>query len=88
MGLRYKQINRLRQKYRAEGASGLVSKRHGKPSNNRLTEEVKKEAMQIVQSHYKDFGPTLAHEEWRILFRSATVLKGSIRFQVRIDLEF
>jgi transposase len=63
LGLSRKQVNRLCQKYCTEGAIGLASKRQGKPSNNRIAEEVKKEAMEIVESHYKDFGPTLAHEK-------------------------
>ena len=63
LGLSRKQINRLYKKYREEGAGGLASKRAGKVSNNRLGADVKQEAMEIVKAHYKDFGPTLAHEK-------------------------
>lgn len=63
LGLSRKQINRLYKKYREHGAVSLASKRHGKASNNRLADEVKQEAMEIVKTHYKDFGPTLAHEK-------------------------
>jgi len=63
LGLSRKQINQLYKKYREQGAGSLASKRHGKASNNRLADEVKQEAMEIVKTHYKDFGPTLAHEK-------------------------
>jgi len=63
LGLSRKQINRLYKKYREQGAGSLASKRRGKASNNRLADEAKQEAMEIVKTHYKDFGPTLAHEK-------------------------
>jgi hypothetical protein len=40
-----------------------VSKKRGKPSNNRLKEEVKQRAIDLIYSQYRDFGPTLAHEK-------------------------
>jgi transposase len=63
VGLSRKQINRLYKSYREQGVSSLASKRAGKVSNNRLRADVKQEAMEIVKVHYKDFGPTLAHEK-------------------------
>ena len=63
LSLSRKQVNRLYKKYSQQGAVGLSSCRRGKPSNNRLSEEVKQEAMEIVRSRYVDFGPTLAHEK-------------------------
>ena len=63
LGLSRKQVNRLYKKYRQQGVAGLTSQRCGKPSANRLPDELKQEAMEIVGSRYRDFGPTLAHEK-------------------------
>src|ERR1700730_5795949 len=63
LGLSRKQVNRLYKKYREQGPAGLASQRCGKPSANRLSDELKQEAMEIVGSRYRDFGPTLAHEK-------------------------
>lgn len=63
LGLSRKQVNRLYKKYRLQGAAGLASRHGGKPSRNRLSPELKREAMEIVGSRYRDFGPTLAHEK-------------------------
>ncbi|MES0360843.1 MAG: helix-turn-helix domain-containing protein, partial [Anaerolineales bacterium] len=56
-------VKRLLRAYRQSGAEGLVSKRRGKPSNNRLKAEVKQQALDLIYSQYHDFGPTLAHEK-------------------------
>src|ERR1700732_531367 len=58
-----RQVRRLQKRYIQQGAAGLSSCRRGKPSNNRLSEEVKQEAMEMVGKRYSDFGPTLAHEK-------------------------
>ena len=58
-----RQVIRLYQQYQEEGAEGLVSKRRGQPSNNRLPDELKQEAVAIIKERYLDFGPTLAHEK-------------------------
>ncbi len=63
LGLSRKQVNRLYKKYRQQGAAGLTSQRCGKPSANRLSDELKQEAMEIIGNRYRDFGPTLAHEK-------------------------
>jgi transposase len=63
LGLSRKQVNRVYKKYRQQGVAGLTSQRCGKPSANRLSDELKQEAMEIVGSRYRDFGPTLAHEK-------------------------
>jgi transposase len=58
-----RQIKRLLKVYRKRGAAGLVSKHRGRKSNNRLAEQVKKQALNLLKTKYKDFGPTLAHEK-------------------------
>ena len=63
LGLSVRQIKRLVQRYRAEGAAGLVSRRRGQPANNRIADSVRREVLDLVRSHYADFGPTLACEK-------------------------
>jgi hypothetical protein len=49
--------------YREHKEKGLISKRRGRPSNNRLKAETKQEAIDLLHSRYHDFGPTLAYEK-------------------------
>jgi hypothetical protein len=44
-------------------AASLVSKRRGRPSNNRLPEAYRDLALSLVRDRYADFGPTLAAEK-------------------------
>ena len=63
LSLSVRQIKRLLRAYREKGAAGLVSKHRGRKANNRLSEEVKKRALNLLKTKYKGFGPTLAHEK-------------------------
>jgi len=63
LGLTVRQIKRLVSKYRKNGASGLVSQRRGKASNNQLSAEVKQKALDYLKEKYAGFGPTLACEK-------------------------
>jgi transposase len=58
-----RQIKRLLKAYRKLGAAGLVSKHRGRKGNNRLAEEVKRKALNLLKTQYQGFGPTLAHEK-------------------------
>ena len=58
-----RQIKRLLKTYRQKGAAGLVSKHRGRKGNNRLAEDVKKRALNLLKTKYQGFGPTLAHEK-------------------------
>ena len=63
LSLSVRQIKRLLKAYRHKGAAGLVSKHRGRKGNNRLSEEVKKRALDLLKTKYRGFGPTLAHEK-------------------------
>lgn len=63
LGLSVRHVIRLSKAFRREGASALVSQRRGRPSNNRLPEEVLNTARALLRERYYDFGPTLAHEK-------------------------
>jgi transposase len=63
LGVSRRQIRRLLRSYREQREKGLISKRRGKPSNNQLKPEVKRQAIDLLHARYYDFGPTLAHEK-------------------------
>lgn len=58
-----RQVKRLVRRYRREGPAGLASRRRGRPSNNRIAEPIRSQAVSLVGEHYRDFGPTLACEK-------------------------
>jgi transposase len=58
-----RQVKRLLKRYRQDGAAGLMSKHRGRKANNRLSEEVKRKALNLLKTKYQGFGPTLAHEK-------------------------
>jgi transposase len=61
--LSIRQIKRLLKVYREQGTAGLVSKHRGRQANNRLSERVKKQGLNLLKTKYQGFGPTLAHEK-------------------------
>lgn len=60
-----RQVKRLVRAFREAGAVGLVSKRRGQPSNNRIDEAIKTEVLGRLRDRYSGFGPTLAVEYLR-----------------------
>jgi len=62
-GLRLRQVFRLLRGLKHDGATSLLSKHRGKPSNHRLPAEVRVLALSLVRERYADFGPTLAAEK-------------------------
>jgi hypothetical protein len=67
LGLSPRHVKRLSKAYKAMGARALISKRRGRPSNNRLPAEAISKARELLRTLYYDFGPTLAHEKLRQL---------------------
>ena len=62
LDLSVRQVKRLCRRLRDQGASGLISKRRGVPSNRRIAGEVREHTLGVVRQHYADFGPELARE--------------------------
>ena len=58
-----RQFRRLWKAYKETGAEGLISKKRGAPSNNRLPDELYHTVIDLIKRHYIDFGPTLANEK-------------------------
>jgi len=61
----YRQAVRVCQRFRAEGAKGLVHRSRGRPSNRRHPEGLKRKALKRYEERYKAFelGPTLLAEK-------------------------
>lgn len=62
LGLRRRQVFRLLDRMRTEGAAGLISRKRGRPSNRRYSDAMREQIIAILREHYADFGPTLARE--------------------------
>ncbi|MEM7465998.1 MAG: ISNCY family transposase [Pseudomonadota bacterium] len=63
LGVTDRQIRRLVDAYKTEGAQGLVSAKGGKRSNHQLASDLTDRVVALIEQHYADFGPTLAHEK-------------------------
>ncbi|RQY08305.1 ISNCY family transposase [Burkholderia stagnalis] len=63
LNLSRRQVERLSERYRSQGAAGLVSRKRGQPSNHQLTAGLADRALTIIRERYADFGPTLASEK-------------------------
>ena len=63
LSLKRRQVFRLLAGLKRGGAASLVSRRRGRPSNNRLPEAYRDLALSLVRERYADFGPTLAAEK-------------------------
>jgi hypothetical protein len=63
IGVGRRQIYRLLQAFRADGADGLISRKRGGPSNRALGSVFRKTVLAIMRERYADFGPTLAAEK-------------------------
>ena len=66
LSISVRQVKRLCRAYQDGGAAGLISKRRGQPSNNRLPEKTISKARRLLRTRYPDFGPTLATEKLSI----------------------
>ena len=63
LGLTPRHIRRLLARVKQAGDQGLAHRGRGKPSNRRIPEKVKAEALKLCEKPYGDFGPTLAAEK-------------------------
>ncbi len=63
LGISTRQTRRLAKCYQVDGLAGLVSRQRGCASNRRLDEATCANAIGLIGTHYRDFGPTLACEK-------------------------
>ena len=63
MSLSKRHAIRIKNSYLKSGVKGLISKKRGRPSPNKISDEIKQKTALIVREKYYDFGPTLAKEK-------------------------
>jgi transposase len=68
----YRQAKRIHARYRAEGDRGILHRSVGRASNNRVDEELLRQAVEAYRENYAGFGPTFAAE--KLLEREGIVL--------------
>jgi hypothetical protein len=79
LALSVRQVHRLLLAYRRGGGAAIGHKARGRPSNNRIPDDVRTVATELVRGSYADFGPTLAAEmlaEKHALTVSRETLRG------------
>jgi transposase len=62
LGLKRRQVYRLVDRLREDGAEGLISRKRSRPGNRRHSDGLRDRIIAIVRERYADFGPTLARE--------------------------
>lgn len=77
LSLSERKIKRLMRAFRTAGATGLISKRRGQPSNNRIDAARKDQVLERMRGSYSGFGPTLAVKYLRN--EGFTLLKKTLR---------
>lgn len=58
----YRQAKRIWNRYRTAGDAGLVHRSRGRAGSRRIEEKQRQTILKLVESRYRDFGPTLAAE--------------------------
>ena len=63
LSLSGRQIRRIVKRIRREGSRGIVHRSRGRPSNRRISDQMRERVIQLYRTQYKGFGPTLATEK-------------------------
>lgn len=63
LNLSERQVQRLMNRFRQNGASGLIHQSRGKPSNNHISSDYRYGILKLVREYYADFSPTFAQEK-------------------------
>jgi len=86
LGISTRQVRRLKKKYKREGAKGLIHKKRGRESNNKIPAKEIDRVIKIIVDRYYDFGPTLALEKLqeyhRVIFSRETLRKEMIKSKI------
>jgi transposase len=59
LGLSVRQLYRSLERYREEGDEGLTHRLRGARSNQQYSLKIRREVLELYQTHYDDYGPTL-----------------------------
>lgn len=63
LGLGERQIRRVVRSVRKQGDMGIVHQGRGRPSNQKIADDIKARVIQLCRKRYEGFGPTLAAEK-------------------------
>ena len=63
LNLSERQVQRLMNRFRQSGASGLTHQSRGKPGNNHISNDYRHCILKIVREYYADFTPMFAREK-------------------------
>lgn len=63
LGISDRQVRNLLAAVKVKGPEGVISKKRGKPGNNRKPLGMKQKVISLMRSKYVDFGPTFASEK-------------------------
>jgi len=63
LDLSIRQVKRIKVRVKKQGAKGVIHQLRGAPSNRKVDEKLKADAIKYLQNHYSDFKPTLAQEK-------------------------
>lgn len=55
-------MRQLLRRMRKQGDEAVIHRLRGRPSNRKIAEPVRRQAVGLVKKEYRDFGPTLASE--------------------------
>ena len=61
--LSIRQLRRLKCRVEVEGDGGVTHRLRGRPSARKISEKIRRKVLELYQSDYYDFGPTLASEK-------------------------
>lgn len=86
LGIGVRQVKRLVRLWRERGDAGLVSRQRGRPSNNRLADDLRGRIEAILRDKYPDFGPTLAAEKLAELEGVVVSAETVRRMQIALGL--
>lgn len=65
LDLSRRQIGYLCARVRKDGNEGIIHGLRGQPSNHQMDPTLLEQALELVKTHYPDFGPTFANEKLR-----------------------
>jgi len=85
MGVSARQVRRMAKRYLSEGLDGLVSKKRGSASNRRLSVATCAMATELIGTHYRDFGPTLAKEKLGELHGIGLSVESTRQLMIKAD---
>jgi hypothetical protein len=63
LSLSGRQVRRIVKRIRSEGSRGVIHRSRGRPSNRRISPNIKERVIILYRTQYKGFGPTLASEK-------------------------